>query len=289
MKKLMPFIGLLFTCILLYSFMPKKKTLVYGFDKIEKNWGMVKEGFWANKFEVTNMEYQMFLNSVKNKVSSEVFNEIKVHNNNWQSANNQSNEPWTDFYHQHPAYNEYPVVNISQEGAKAYCEWLTEAYNQKLKRQYKKVKFRLPTEQEWTTAARAGHKTPFPWGGYYLRNGQGELLANFRHISDAVLKRNATTGEIELVDGYYGRVAMGELNDAANCPAPVTNYFKNDFGLFNMSGNVAEMLSEKGRTKGGSWASSGYYIRIDAEDEYVGFTEPAPMIGFRYFVEIIEE
>ena len=49
------------------------------------------------------------------------------------------------------------------------------------------------------------------------------------------------------------------------------------------------MLAEPGRTKGGSWASSGYYIRIDAEDEYAGFTEPRREIGFRYFVEIIEE
>ena len=56
-----------------------------------------------------------------------------------------------------------------------------------------------------------------------------------------------------------------------------------------MSGNVAEMLNEPGRTKGGSWASSGYYLRIDAEDEYEGFTEPSPMIGFRYFMEILEK
>lgn len=71
--------------------------------------------------------------------------------------------------------------------------------------------------------------------------------------------------------------------------APVLTYHANPFGLFNMSGNVAEMLDQPGRTKGGSWASSGYYIRIDAEDEYAGITEPSPKIGFRYFVEVIEE
>ncbi len=49
------------------------------------------------------------------------------------------------------------------------------------------------------------------------------------------------------------------------------------------------MLAEAGQTKGGSWASTGYYIRIDAEDEYAGITKPDPRIGFRYFVEIIEE
>ena len=55
-----------------------------------------------------------------------------------------------------------------------------------------------------------------------------------------------------------------------------------------MSGNAAEMLITKGRTKGGSWGSSGYYVRIDAEDEFKDFTS-SPYVGFRYFMEIIEE
>ena len=49
------------------------------------------------------------------------------------------------------------------------------------------------------------------------------------------------------------------------------------------------MLAQPGRTKGGSWASYGYYIQIGAEDEFAGFTEPSPKIGFRYFMEVVEE
>ena len=71
--------------------------------------------------------------------------------------------------------------------------------------------------------------------------------------------------------------------------APVATYYPNDYGLFNMSGNVAEMLSEPGQTKGGSWRSSGYYIQIEVEDEYAGWEKPNPMIGFRYFMEVIHE
>ena len=49
------------------------------------------------------------------------------------------------------------------------------------------------------------------------------------------------------------------------------------------------MLDQAGKTKGGSWDSFGYYIQIDAEDEFAGFNKPSPKIGFRYFMEVIEE
>jgi hypothetical protein len=67
----------------------------------------------------------------------------------------------------------------------------------------------------------------------------------------------------------------------------VTQYSPNPLGLYNLSGNAAEMLLEKGSTKGGSWGSSGYYVRIDAEDEFEGF-ESSPYVGFRYFMEVKE-
>ena len=61
----------------------------------------------------------------------------------------------------------------------------------------------------------------------------------------------------------------------------------NDFGLYNMSGNVAEMLSEKGITKGRSWMSTKENIEINARNKYDGVA--LPFIGFRYFAEIIEK
>jgi len=106
--------------------------------------------------------------------------------------------------------------------------------------------YRLPTEAEWEYAALAlqGKQSSskdelitdrryFPWDGntaiYKTRNGQqGQKLANF--------KRGR---------GDYMGMA-GRLNDAASTPGPVDAYYPNDFGLFNMAGNVSEWTEDEG-------------------------------------------
>lgn len=136
------------------------------------------------------------------------------------------NEPMAKRYFTHPAFGNYPVVGVNWKQATAFCEWRTHYLNSYLesKKRTPETDFRLPTEAQWEYAARGGRsQAPYPWGGPYLRNKKGCLLANFK----------PGRGNYPEDGGFYTVRA-----DA---------YWPNDFGLYNMAGNVAE------------WTSSLYY------------------------------
>ena len=136
------------------------------------------------------------------------------------------NEPMAKKYFGHPAFGNYPVVGVNWKQATAFCEWRTNFYNSFLesKKRTSETDYRLPTEAQWEYAARGGRsQSPYPWGGPYLRNKKGCLLANFK----------PGRGNYPEDGGFYTVRA-----DA---------YWPNDFGLYNMAGNVAE------------WTSSLYY------------------------------
>jgi formylglycine-generating enzyme required for sulfatase activity len=101
-----------------------------------------------------------------------------------------------------PARARHPVTGLNYAQARQYVDWLNELTNQR---------YRLPTEQEWEYAARAGSTTPRPWG---FRIGQ-----NNAHC------RGCTT-----------------IRDDRST-AQVAQYPPNSFGLYDMLGNVWEWTS----------------------------------------------
>ena len=68
--------------------------------------------------------------------------------------------------------------------------------------------------------------------------------------------------------------------------APTKSYFPNDIGLYDVVGNVAEMINEKGKACGGSWNHLPVESTIRSVNPY---TQPDAAIGFRVFMEIIEK
>lgn len=198
------------------------------------------------------------------------------------------NEPLTRNYFWHPAFDDYPVVGVNWHAARAFCWWRTklwDTYRGSGKGEVNTEEFRLPTEAEWEYAARGGHDlAPYPWGGYYTRNSKGCLLANFKP----------------------GRGNYPE--DGGQYTVKADAYFPNDYGLYNMAGNVCEWTitayvdqtsqlhdlapdfrydakendppgKKRKVIRGGSWKDIAYYIQTgtrtyeyqDTSKAYIGF------------------
>ena len=125
----------------------------------------------------------------------------------------------------------HPVVHIAYEDAQAYAKWAGK---------------RLPTEAEWEYAARGGEEgTPFQWGNELTPNGN--YLANF--FQGDFPDRNTAR------DGFEKT-------------APVKSYPANEFGLYDMIGNVWEWTSD--------WYRADTYARLTKEGQKVCFNPTGP-------------
>ncbi len=153
---------------------------------------------------------------------------------------NSTNSSYTKLYFNHPGYDDYPVVGVSWEQANAFCAWRTEFYLRGVKIPKGQVveEFRLPTEAEWEYAARAGNSNNvYPWNSEDLESDNACYLGNFKP------KEGDYTADKHLIT------------------AQVCSFSPNDFGLYDMAGNVAEWTSS-------AWSYSGQKLTDDINPEY---------------------
>ena len=261
----------------------KYKTKVFSLKKFENSLSKIDSNLYASKYETSNFLYRTFLNDLKKQGKTEKLKIAQIDSLNWRTPL-AYNEPYVELYHKHHAFNEYPVVNITYEGANLFCEWLTNKYNNYPKRKFKKVKFRLPTQAEWEKAARGNLKnTIYPWGGYSLTNYKKCPMCNFGGGgAESIHYDKEKKQYVVITDGTAGSQMYGDYSDIT---APVNKYNQNDFNMYNISGNVKEMVQEKGISRGGGWRSPGYDVRIASVDTYKTSVND---LGFRYFMEVIE-
>ena len=192
------------------------------------------------------------------------------------------NDPMHQDYFRHQAYGDYPVVGVKWDQAKAFCHWRTKKKNDYLrdKKAASVPVFRLPTEAEWEYAARGGLQfATYPWGTGGTTSDRGCFLANFKPVR--------------------GDYAV----DGALYTVEAKSYNANDYGLYNMAGNVSEWTStayngasyylsstmnpnvedRKNKRKivrGGSWKDVAYFLEVGTRDfEYADTARS--FIGFR--------
>ena len=211
--------------------------------------------------------------------------------------NNAYNEPYVRLYFNHPGYDDYPVVGVSWEQANAFCAWRTEFLRKSLPNANKNTiePYRLPTEAEFEYAARSGNsENVYPWSQPGVLGDKDCFLGNFKPG-----------------DGNY-------TEDGHLITARVGSYSPNEFGLYDMAGNVAEWTStsflesgpeimsdmnpeysynaakedpyvmKKKVVRGGSWKDVSHFIRSDVRSfeyqneqrSYIGFRCVRTQVGF---------
>ncbi len=244
-------------------------------------------GFYMDDTEITNNEYRQFMMAIledsidvlgEEYVMTELYPDTTV----WmRDFSHHYGDPMMEYYYLHPAFDDYPVVGVDWFAAQYFCNWRTSFMNTWRTDigLFPMPSFRLPSEAEWEYAARGGRDmAKYPWGNPYIRNAKGCMLANFKPGRG----------------NYY--------DDGFMYTAPVASYFSNDYGLYDMAGNVSEWCEDafyeaavpvvwdlnplyidedepRKLIRGGSWKDIAYYLETGTRDfeyrdtskSYVGF------------------
>lgn len=233
--------------------------------------------FWMKETEVTNAEYGEFLKDLLDS------GKVELHNFCYPDTALLKEELWIGNqvnYFTHPYFKNHPVTGITMAQANEYCRWLSFRYQAKYP-EWDRSEFRIPLKEEWEYAARGGRRfNSYPWG-YLVRNTLGCPLANFsdnEFLSDSNNDYNhlnpllyyqwvysehmKKTGNLQTEIGKKRK----KLQALYGMPVWVDSYFPNDWGLYNIAGNVAEMVIEQNMKPlylGGSYRTEARHMNLN--------------------------
>lgn len=212
-----------------------------GRDKDERQHQVCLDPFWMGLHEVPRKAFAHFVSQTGyvTDAEREGFSWIylgktsRAKGHNWRNVRFQQSD--SD-----------PVVNVSWNDAQAFVRWLSSTTG---------YRFRLPSEEEWEYACRAGTNGRWYWGE------NSHNACQYANVHDATSRR---------MNGYDWNGF--DCDDGFAQTAPVGSKMPNPFGLFDMLGNVWEWTqnpdpaSGKYIARGGSWDDHFKYVRCANRD-----------------------
>ncbi len=255
--------------LVLFSFISKDKFVS---DKFSAPPGTVQvsDSLYIDKCEVSNLAWREFIYyTLSEKKDAAGYQKMLPDTNVWKTQLFNNSE-YVNFYFRLPDYQDYPVVGISYEQAQAFCEWRTERVNELLERMpkagFRKLLYRLPTKAEWELAASgklAVDKYPYGYENTEFRS-RGKIYNTFNCLYERVDSNGHQTSNV----------------------IPVLSSEPNKYEIYNMIGNVSELIAEKGIAKGGNYLT---YIEDCKINNFQKYDHPTCWLGFRCLCEIIDK
>jgi formylglycine-generating enzyme required for sulfatase activity len=222
------------------------------YDNEERHEVEITKAFYLGKYEVTVGQFRAFVQATGYQTEAE-----KDEKSGGGYDEEKKEFPYNKKYAwQDPGFaqtDDHPVVNVSWNDAKEFCDWLSKKEDQQ---------YRLATEAQWEYSCRAKTKTRFYCGD---DDGSLERAAN---IADKSLKAKWNYSNLtnqafkKLITDWFDKVSW---DDGYPFTAPVGKFQQNAFGLHDMHGNVWEWCQD--------WYDKDYYKnspRVDPEGPSAG-------------------
>lgn len=233
-----------------------------------KNYFEFSENKSISKFEVSNKEFRYFLNDIKSENQND-YDKYYPDSLRWTDTD-LYNQPYSRNYFWHAAFNDFPVVNITEEAANAYCDWLS------LNHKKRKVVFRLPTKEEFLQVYK---QLDIEILTDEVNDYQPRIPFNLKYYA---IDSDGIKGIMYHVDGAMFTSATRLKNLYRGISKSKFKNYKHKSGVYHLIGNVEEMLID-GTTIGGSFDSLPSEV-LNSNEKPIS---PNPRIGFRVVKEIV--
>ncbi len=217
--------------------------------------------FWMDTTEVTFRQYVNFLNTLGARSHLDGCGGQFCVVTSYESNTSAITYDGTGYDTSNPAFDDFPAVNVTWYGARAYCQSLGR---------------RLPTEAEWEYAARGIRETVYPWGNewdYAAANVRGSTNNDGTIIAGA-----------QPIGGHVAFASRDGIRDlAGNAAEWVADWYAADWYRQPGSRAVNTAGPASGTEKvvrGGSWNDSAFFARA-AQRDYLPPETTSFSVGFR--------